>query len=38
MSLEISRSFGLVEQALDYRSARQDIISSNIANADTPFL
>jgi flagellar basal-body rod protein FlgB len=37
MSLEISRSFGLVEQALDYRSARQDIISSNIANADTPF-
>lgn len=37
MSLEISRSFGLIEQALDYRSARQDMISSNIANADTPF-
>lgn len=37
MSLEISRSFDLVKQALDYRSERQDMISSNIANADTPF-
>ena len=37
MSLEISRSFDLVAKALDYRSMRQDMISSNIANADTPF-
>ena len=37
MSIEISRTHGLIAQALDYRSARQDMISSNIANADTPF-
>ena len=35
--MEISKSFGLVKQALDYRAARQDMIASNIANADTPF-
>jgi len=37
MSIEISRVHGLVKDALDYRAARQDMISSNIANADTPF-
>ncbi len=37
MSIEISRTHGLIAQALDYRAARQDMISSNIANADTPF-
>ncbi|NOQ30876.1 MAG: flagellar basal body rod protein FlgB [Helicobacteraceae bacterium] len=35
--MEISRAHDLMASALDYRSARQDIISSNIANADTPF-
>lgn len=37
MSIEISRVHGLIKDALDYRAARQDMISSNIANADTPF-
>ncbi|MFT5836260.1 MAG: flagellar basal-body rod protein FlgB [Sulfurimonas sp.] len=37
MSVEISRVHGLISDALDYRAARQDLISSNIANADTPF-
>jgi len=37
MSIEISRTHGLIADALDYRAARQDMISSNIANADTPF-
>ena len=37
MGIEISRSDILVRQALDYRANRQDMISSNIANADTPF-
>jgi len=37
MSIEISRVHGLVKDALDYRAARPDMISSNIANADTPF-
>jgi len=37
MSVETYRLSNLVKQALDYRSARQDMISSNIANADTPF-
>ena len=37
MSIEISRTHGLIKEALDYRAARQDMISSNIANADTPF-
>ena len=37
MSIQISRTHGLLAKALDYRSARQDMISSNIANADTPF-
>jgi len=26
-----------MDKALDYRAARQDMIASNIANADTPF-
>ena len=37
MGIEISRTHGLLAEALDYRAARQDMISSNIANADTPF-
>ncbi|MDA7816971.1 flagellar basal body rod protein FlgB [Sulfurimonas sp.] len=37
MSIEISRTHGLLAKALDYRAMRQDMISSNIANADTPF-
>lgn len=37
MSLEISKSFGLMQDALNYRSMRQDMIASNIANADTPY-
>lgn len=32
-----SRASRLMEQALDYRAARQDMIAGNIANADTPF-
>ena len=37
MGLTISKAHELMNQALDYRSARQDIIAGNIANADTPF-
>ncbi len=37
MGIEISRTHGLLAEALDYRAARQDMISSNTANADTPF-
>lgn len=37
MSIEISRTHGLLKEALDYRAMRQDMIASNIANADTPF-
>ena len=36
MSYQISRSAQLATAALDYRAARQDMIASNIANADTP--
>ncbi|MEA3228402.1 MAG: flagellar basal body rod protein FlgB [Campylobacterota bacterium] len=36
MSIEISRAHGLIADALDYRANRQDMIASNIANADTP--
>lgn len=35
--MNISRAHELMNKALDYRSARQDMIASNIANADTPF-
>ena len=37
MSIEVSRSAALIADALDFRAARQDMIASNIANADTPF-
>ena len=37
MSINISRAHDLMTSAMDYRSARQDMIASNIANADTPF-
>jgi len=37
MSISTSRAHALVDQALDFRAIRQDMISSNIANADTPF-
>lgn len=37
MGIEISRTHGLLKEALDYRAMRQDMIASNIANADTPF-
>lgn len=37
MAISISRTADLVNNALDYRAARQDLIASNIANADTPF-
>ncbi len=37
MSINVSRSAELLSSALDYRAARQDMIASNIANADTPF-
>ena len=32
-----SQSMGLAKAALDYRAMRQDMIASNIANADTPY-
>jgi len=35
--METSRAKALMAQALDYRSLRQDMISGNIANVDTPF-
>jgi len=37
MSIEISKTHALLAQAMDYRAARQDMIASNIANADTPY-
>ena len=37
MAVIISRTHSLIKDALDYRAARQDMIASNIANADTPF-
>ena len=35
--IESTRSMSLAKQAMNYRAVRQDMISSNIANADTPF-
>ncbi len=35
--IQITKSFELMKEALDYRAIRQDMIASNIANADTPF-
>lgn len=37
MSILTSATDALAAKALDYRAIRQDMISSNIANADTPF-
>jgi flagellar basal-body rod protein FlgB len=37
MSIIISQSHELMKEALNYRAQRQDMIASNIANADTPF-
>jgi flagellar basal-body rod protein FlgB len=37
MAFEISKSFSILEKSLYYRKIRQDMIASNIANADTPF-
>jgi len=37
MSIKVSATQELAAKALDYRAIRQDMISSNIANADTPF-
>ncbi len=37
MSIEISKTYSLLTKAMDYRAERQDMISSNIANADTPY-
>ena len=36
MSLHVSRTATLLKDAMNYRSMRQDMIASNIANADTP--
>jgi len=36
MSISISRTATLLKDAMDYRAIRQDMIASNIANADTP--
>ena len=37
MAFEISKTFPILERSLYYRQIRADLISSNIANADTPF-
>ena len=37
MSIVISQAHELMKEALNYRAQRQDMIASNIANADTPF-
>jgi len=36
MSISVSRTGKLLAEAMNYRAARQDMIASNIANADTP--
>jgi flagellar basal-body rod protein FlgB len=36
MSFEISKSYDIMAKALDYRALKGDLISSNIANIDTP--
>jgi flagellar basal-body rod protein FlgB len=36
MSFQISKSYDLLAKAMDYRALRADMISSNIANIDTP--
>ena len=37
MAFEISKTFHILEKSLHYRQIRADLISSNIANSDTPF-
>ncbi len=37
MAFEISKNFPILEKSLHYRKIRQDMIASNIANADTPY-
>ncbi len=37
MGFEISKTYSLLTQAMNYRSIRQKMIASNIANVDTPF-
>jgi len=37
VAFEISKSFNILEKSLHYRRIRQDMIASNIANADTPY-
>ena len=37
VAFEISKSFDILEKSLYYRKIRQDMIASNIANADTPY-
>ena len=34
---DISKVYPIVHKALDYRSIRQDMIASNLANVDTPW-
>ena len=35
--IQLGKTSKLLNEALDYRAMRQDMIASNIANADTPF-
>ena len=35
--MQISRAHDIMRQAMDARALRQDLVSSNIANVDTPF-
>ena len=35
--MEISKSYDILAKALDYRATRAKLISSNIANIDTPY-
>ncbi len=37
VAFNITKTFNILEQSLYYRQIRQDLIASNIANADTPF-
>ena len=37
MGIQVSRAHALMNEAINYRAIRQDMIASNIANADTPF-
>jgi len=37
LAFNITKTFPILEKSLFYRQIRQDLIASNIANADTPF-